>query len=197
MRKGLRLRVSATRGLLIAVLALAGAACGGGGGGGSTPPPASTNRAPVANAGADQFANVGVRVTLSGAASTDPDGDALTYSWTISVRPTGSQATLTGPTTASPSFTPDIGGNYTVSLSVSDGRLQDADTVAVTANAAPNAVAGPDQTVDAGSTVILDGRASTDPDGDAITYAWTLSRPNGSQAVLSDATASMPSFVAD
>ena len=87
MSKRERFRLLPARGLLVAVLAIAGAACGGGGGGGSTTPPAPANRAPVANAGADQAAKVGDQVTLNGAGSTDPDGDSLSYAWTFSTRP--------------------------------------------------------------------------------------------------------------
>lgn len=64
-------------------------------------------------------------------------------------------------------------------------------------NNQPEAKAGPDQVVDEGSVVILDGRASTDEDSDALSYQWTLSRPADSLATLSDPASATPSFRAD
>jgi hypothetical protein len=62
---------------------------------------------------------------------------------------------------------------------------------------APSANAGTDQNVIVGSTVNLSGSA-TDPDGDTIIFVWTfVSRPAGSNAALSNASATTPSFVAD
>lgn len=61
----------------------------------------------------------------------------------------------------------------------------------------PVADAGGDQTVSPGSEVILDGSGSYDPDNDPLTYLWTLASPEGSNAVLSDATIVNPTFTAD
>ncbi len=63
---------------------------------------------------------------------------------------------------------------------------------------APIANAGSDQTVNMKTLVTLDGTASVDLNGNALTYAWTLtSKPDGSSAALSSSTASKPTFTAD
>ncbi|WP_278922846.1 Ig-like domain-containing protein [Pseudophaeobacter profundi] len=59
-------------------------------------------------------------------------------------------------------------------------------------NTTPVANAGPDQVVQSGADVTLDGSASADPNGDALTYHW--SAPAG--VTLSDATMAQPSFAA-
>jgi hypothetical protein len=98
---------------------------------------AAVNSAPVAQAGSARSVTVGATVTLSGAGSTDPDGDALSYAWTLQSRPAGSAASLSGATTVSPRFTPDVAGTYVVSLTVSDGRLSSSpSSVTITASTA-------------------------------------------------------------
>ncbi len=49
----------------------------------------------------------------------------------------------------------------------------DAGAACAQANRAPVADAGPDQTLDSGAVVVLDGAASVDPDGSPLTYRWT------------------------
>ncbi|WP_243058324.1 PKD domain-containing protein [Nocardioides sp. SR21] len=96
----------------------------------------SRNRAPTADAGDDRGAHAGSGVTLDGSGSSDPDGDALTYSWAQTGGPT---VTLGGATTAHPSFTaPGAGSTLTFELTVDDGLVTDTDTVSVTVNPAPS-----------------------------------------------------------
>ncbi|MBX3603600.1 MAG: hypothetical protein KF863_23535 [Rubrivivax sp.] len=104
---------------LAAAALLALAACGGGGGGGGDT--ASANRAPVANAGPDLTASRSMVVALDGRASSDPDGDALSYSWR-QVR--GADATAGGTLSgANPSFTAPAGvQTLEFELTVSDGK---------------------------------------------------------------------------
>ena len=153
-----------------------------------------TNQAPVANAGTDQTVNEGVAVTLDGSASSDPDNNTLTYSWTA---PTG--ITLNSTTAAKPTFTaPEVMTNqsYVFSLIVNDGTVNStADQVTVTVrqvNKAPVANAGTDQSVNEGVTVTLDGSASSDPDNNTLTYSWTA--PTG--ITLNSTTAAKPTFTA-
>ena len=77
------------------------------------------NVAPIADAGPDQGVSVGDLVSLNGSQSQDPDLDPITFSWTL-IGPAGSAAVLTGDTTAFPTFTPDVPGNYTATLTVTD-----------------------------------------------------------------------------
>jgi len=158
------------------------------------------NRPPIADAGPDQAGVRGLVTILNGSGSSDPDGDPLTYAWTFVSRPVGSTAALNNATAFNPTFVPDLEGPYQIQLIVNDGTVDSApDTVVITVpNLPPLANAGPDQSIVPGVVVNLDGSASSDPDSDPLTYAWTfLVRPSGSAAVLDDPTAEMPSFTAD
>ena len=162
----------------------------------------TANSAPAADAGPDQNVDTGVKVTLDGSASTDADGDALSYHWSFVSIPGSSTTSLTNTTSATPAFTPDVDGTYIVELIVNDGAVDSAadrvKVIATTANSAPMADAGPDQSVTTAEVVTLDGSASSDNDGDALTYQWSfVSKPSGSSASLGDATTASPSFTAD
>lgn len=112
------------------------AACGGGGGG-ETPNKninQVTNTAPKANAGSSQNVFINSNVSLDGRSSSDPEGDAITYSWKLEKKPTGSLAGLTEETSGQPKFIPDVAGTYIISLIVNDGKLS-SEPVQVSINA--------------------------------------------------------------
>jgi hypothetical protein len=138
------------------------------------------NRKPIANAGEYLVSSIGVEITLDGSRSTDIDNDSLTYNWSLIESPEGSVATLTDTDLMSSSLTPDIAGNYQVSLTVSDSELtSDADIVNIsTNNRAPVADAGEDFFILVGEEIILDGSNSYDLDGDILIYLWASCTPN-------------------
>jgi hypothetical protein len=84
------------------------------------------NTAPVANAGTAQNSVIGALVTLDGSASSDANGDPLTYSWVFASKPAGSGATLSSATVAKPAFTADVAGTYVLNLLVNDGNVNSA-----------------------------------------------------------------------
>ena len=151
----------------------------------------NNNKPPVANAGTNITLNSRGQVALDGSGSYDPDGDPLTYRWTVSNQVlTGVRPLYTAPYV-------EVTTNYTVTLIVNDGKTDSAPseiviTVRPSINSAPVADAGSNQTVPAGTLVTLNGSSSYDPDNDPITYQWTA--PSG--ITLSSTAVAMPTFIA-
>jgi PKD repeat protein len=80
------------------------------------PSPSLTNRAPIAAFTiSSNPASVGTTLNFNASTSSDPDGNALTYTWNFGDTSTGAGVT------ASHSYT--TVGSFTVGLTVSDGKL--------------------------------------------------------------------------
>ncbi|MFO0586051.1 MAG: hypothetical protein U0441_00860 [Polyangiaceae bacterium] len=173
---------------------------------------------------------VGQTVNFASAV-TDKDTDAacgltesFSYEWTLVAQPAGSLVTLNNKVAEAPSLTPDLEGEYTVSLVVTDlaGHKSEPSKSTITATtcggakptasieelvpdvvAAGGAIQGPD--VGTKRTVQITAKSSSDPDNAApcnlsqgLTYQWTmLALPAGSSATLNDATIVNPSFFTD
>lgn len=143
-------------------------------------------------------------VLLDGSASSDPDGDSLSYEWTIVDVPVGNdQPRLNNSMEPIASITPNAVGTYIIRLSVSDGihpAVTDEVTITVdvSTNDAPTADPGDDRTVPVGKEVILDASNSTDPDDDELTYQWSISgKPVSSQATITNADQMQAQFTPD
>ena len=140
-----------------------------------------------------QAVTIGANVVVDATASTDPDGDPVTVSFSLEQRPAGSAATLTlGSKTAR--FVPDAVGVYKVKARGLDpsGAAFESNYTFDANNRAPNPVvvaSAAAATLDAGGNslqasvgydVLLTG-SSTDADGDAIVSAWQLAYAAGGQ----------------
>ncbi len=90
--------------------------------------------------------NVGAALALSGGGS-DPDGGAVTFTWSVATRPVGSTANPTPANSASTSFTPDTAGTYVLKLCVKDDEaVESCCTATITASSPCTAPTNPGAT---------------------------------------------------
>ena len=87
------------------------------------PAVAADDGRPLADAGLDQSATVGSTVYLDGGGSVDPDGEIVSYDWSIRT-PSGERVTPADPEAVTTQFVPDETGRYEVQLTVTgdDGQ---------------------------------------------------------------------------
>ena len=169
----------------------------------SSPTSDPNNQTPIAIAGINQQVKVNQVVHLDGTRSVDYDNDLISYSWSFSEKPAGSEAQLSSLEAIKPTFVADQIGTYYLSLVVNDGQV----------NSRPNQVkivAKPDQdnsppvvsltpTYSASlsqSVKLFD--TSTDADGDELYRQWKIiDQPDGSQPSLSKYEGKYPDLTAD
>jgi sugar lactone lactonase YvrE len=152
---------------------------------------------PWASAPARQVIAVGQEASLDGSGSDDPNGDALTWRWTVELG--ASTSTLSDETQPTARLTPTVDGRYGVALVVNDGAQDSApvltEVIAIDPQVTthePVAQAGPDGVGEVGQPITLEGRGSFDVDGDTLTYAWR--RVSGPADPPAPATSPTPMF---
>ncbi len=157
-----------------------------------------SGEAPDANPGA-----VSQTVTEGSVVRLGPPGGAEpghSYFWS---QTGGSIVGLSDPYAANPTFAvpevpPDETLEFRFQFTVFDGRRESqpatVTVLAVGRNERPVADAGEDQQVVEGAAVVLDGRGSSDADGQALVYSWTQS--GGPGVALDNASSATPRFTA-
>jgi hypothetical protein len=147
----------------------------------ATPAPAPPNQAPVANPGTAQTVTLPVNsVTLTGSASFDPDGDAITYRWSKLSGP--SEVSFVNNASAITLVNNLVEGVYSFSLVVTDNNGASSTAaiqvtvkpVLLPVNVAPVVNAGSAVTISLPLNIVTLNGSATDADGTITSYRWTL-----------------------
>jgi hypothetical protein len=142
----------------------------------------NTNNSPLALIEVISSAAVNSSITLDGSNSSDPDSDLLSFEWKFDSIPAQSSLTvdsIVNNLNAVASFTPDVVGDFVVSLTVTDGETSHNAKVTINVyalNVPPVSNAGEDTEVVLGQLATLDGSGSTDVDNGPLplTYKWSF-----------------------
>lgn len=167
----------------------------------------NNNTAPTAviNVSPDTTVFINTDVELNGSGSGDLDGDSLTYLWEVIVSPPSSVPILSIGNEVTSVFTADLPGEYSIQLTVDDGRASAQATVTVTLqevdpnNSPPTVIAGYDRILVEQTELELIAGLIVDVDvGQTIDSSWTInSKPPSSSAVIEKFTSFEPSIVFD
>ncbi|MGA1841632.1 MAG: PKD domain-containing protein [bacterium] len=127
------------------------------------------NRIPTADAGGPYTGHALAEITFDGSGSYDPDDDPLTYTWNFG----DSTPPETGVTVT---HIYETEGTYNVSLTIDDGRsgidTDSVDVVISPPNELPDALFTGNNFGNVGDEFTFDASASSDPDGEIISYEW-------------------------
>lgn len=129
------------------------------------------NTPPIANAGSGYVMNEGGSITLSGAGSSDPDGNIVSYAWDLD-----GDGLYDDASGISPVYSTTTSGSHVIGLLVTDNRGATATTTTTVLvnNVAPTANAGGNRTGSIGQPLTLSAAGSSDPGQDIVSYLWDL-----------------------
>lgn len=168
----------------------------------------TTPTADIVNASGVVYAGQAI-MALQGGGSSDPfyTSAQLSYQWSIDNQPVGSNVLANSyPRNSSDQpiytsdnleITPMIAGNYTIRLQVTN-PLSRSNSTTITVSvpdfsSTPTAFAGADRSVLINKSMTLNGGGSSDVDGDALTYNWSLiSGPAGGAPAFDNTTSVTP-----
>lgn len=159
------------------------------------------NQTPVSSAGNDLNITLPNNITtLTGSASTDADGNIVTYNWRKYSGPTGDN--IISPNAIQTAVNFVNAGTYGFELTVTDDDgASSKDSVLVLVNPplniAPIARAGNDSIITFPvNSALLSGSASTDTDGNIVSYGWRkYSGPSGETIVSPNTVQTTVNFV--
>lgn len=139
----------------------------------------TANQTPVADASrtATNLTMADLPARLDATASYDEDDATVAYSWRLLASSNPSSPTITRGDRSIASMHIEQPGSYAVELTVRDGASQSTDylIITVSGNQTPIADAtASDRIADSTTPLWLDAAHSWDPDGDPLTYTWTI-----------------------
>lgn len=137
------------------------------------------NTPPVADAGENRVISVEQLVELDGSGSSDADGDALSYEWTITQKPEGDDPIFADADSAHPIFIAKQKYDYRFQLKVFDGKeWSEPDFVKITVQAEafePKArIRVVPERPGIGENIYLSGASSIDPNNDPLNFYWKV-----------------------
>ncbi len=167
--------------------------------------PLGANVPPVPDAGSFQTTKPNEWVELNASASSDANGDGLTFSWELIYPQSDTGTSITGTETDRPSFRAEEPGLYILAVTVSDGEfaviaIAGVEVLDDTERESPVIVTGHELEAEINAVVILDASTSYDPDGDELTFSWAQTDADGLEigatVTLEGADTDIASFVA-
>ena len=173
-------------------------ACGGGSSSSEKSSGGNLSQTPQSIIEADSEVYVGTLIELSGVNSIDPKGEGLSYGWKFESEPEDAASSIVNSESVLAQFTPDVMGDYVVSLEVVDslGSVDvSSKSIRVTDDFSPRAAISVTGKFSLGDPLRLDGSESIDEEGVVTAYLWEIAeQPIGSDAEILDADQAIAQF---